>query len=305
MWSDVDDAIIGGDLTAALAYVTPAGGAVVTAVAPIGLRDRDAGTVGFTTSLGFGRKLDRIRANPRVALAYHAREHGFATEPRFVLVQGTASYDAHPDPAVLTELVQPASTRFMGAPRSGFFWSRWLEAYYEDRVLVTVHVERVVSWPDLGCAGEPTVAGQPLATPQSPDSQAEPAKGTAPRIDVARAARRLRRLPHVLAAYLGADGLPLIVPVTVGTDGADTPAGIALTGPLAPGGRRAGLLGHRYEPQLIGLEARQHTGWLQDGVYAPHTETGFRAPANKTLLLLVNGYMARRGLKEARALGRT
>ena len=74
MWADVDDEIIGGDLTTALAYVTPAGGAVVTAVAPIGLRDREAGTVGFTTSLGFGRKLDRIKANPRVALAYHARE---------------------------------------------------------------------------------------------------------------------------------------------------------------------------------------------------------------------------------------
>ncbi|HTR73094.1 MAG TPA: hypothetical protein VMG80_05805 [Solirubrobacteraceae bacterium] len=51
-WSDADDEIIGGDLTAALAYVTPAGGAVVTPVAPIGLRDRDAGTIQFTTSLG-------------------------------------------------------------------------------------------------------------------------------------------------------------------------------------------------------------------------------------------------------------
>jgi hypothetical protein len=101
MWPDADDQIIAGDLTAALAYVTPAGGAVVTAVAPIGLRDRDAGTVGFTTSLGFGRKLDRIKQNPRVALAYHAREHGFATEPRYVLVQGTATYDSHPTPRFL------------------------------------------------------------------------------------------------------------------------------------------------------------------------------------------------------------
>ena len=106
----------------------------------------------------------------------------------------------------------------------------------------------------------------------------------------------------MLAAYPGADGFPVIVPVT---PGADTPGGIALDGPLAPGGRRAGLLAHRYEPQLIGLETRAHTGWLQDGVYAPHTESGFRAPANKTLLLLVNGFVARRGLKRARAAGRT
>jgi len=154
-WSEADDEILAGDLTAALAYLTPAGGAVLTPVAPIGLRDRDAGTVTFTTSLGFGRKLDRIARNPRVALAYHARDHGFAAAPRFVLVQGTATYDAHPD-----------------------------------------------------------------------------------------------------------------------------------------------------EAKLVGLETRQHTGWLHDGIYAPHTDNGFRAPANKTLLLLANGYMARQGLKKARAVGR-
>ena len=175
VWSDADDEIIGGDLTAALAYVTPAGGAVVTPVAPIGLRDRAAGTVAFTTSLGFGRKLDRIKENPRVALAYHAREHGFATVARFVLVQGPASYDAHPDPALLAERVQPASTRFVGPPRTGLFWDRWLSAYYADRVIVTVQVERVVSWPDLSCAGEQTVAGRPLSA-GDPDSQTPPGR---------------------------------------------------------------------------------------------------------------------------------
>ena len=301
MWSDADDAIIGGDLTAALGYVTPAGGAVVSVVAPIGLRDRDAGTVGFTTSLGLSRKLDRIDENPRVALAYHAREHGFASEARFVLVQGRAEYDAHPDAVLLAERIKPASERFLGPPRTGLFWDRWLRAYYADRVLVTVQVERVISWPDLACSGEPEIAGAPLS-PHAPDSQAAPKKGSGPRVDVARAARRLRRLPHVLAAYPGVDGLPVIVPVT---PGADTPGGIALDGPLARGGRRAGVLGHRYEPRLIGLETRAHTGWLEDGVYAPHTESGFRAPANKTLLLLANGLVARRGLKRARAAGRT
>jgi hypothetical protein len=109
---------------------------------------------------------------------------------------------------------------------------------------------------------------------------------------VARAYRRLSRLEHLLVAYLGADGFPEVVPVSIYGAG---PAGIALRGPLVGGGRRAGLLGHRYEPQLIGLEARQHTGWLHDGMYAPHTESGFRAPSNKTLLLLANGFMAQRG----------
>lgn len=300
MWSDADDAIIGGDLTGALAYVTPAGGAVVTAVAPIGLRDREAGTVGFTTSLGFGRKLDRIKQDPRVALAYHAREHGFATEPRFVLVQGTATYDGDPDQAVLDQRVRPASTRFLGPPKTGLFWDRWLKAYYNDRVLVTVKVARVTSWPDPACEGEPTCSGAPLPTDEPPPQQA-PKNGTGPRVDVAAAHRRVRSLPHVLLAYVGSDGFPVIVPITVGDSDGN---GLRIAGPLPRGGRRAGLLAHRYEPMLIGLEARQHTGWLEDGTYAPHTENGFRAPSNKTLLLLANGFLARRGLKKARALGR-
>jgi hypothetical protein len=270
-------------------------------VAPIGLRDRDARTVAFTTSLGFGRKLDRIDANPEIALAYHAREHGFAGDPRYVVVQGRASYDAKPDRTVLETQVQPASTRFMGAPRRGVFWDRWLRAYYQDRVLVTVSVTRLISWADDSCAGEPLVSGEPLPAAQPPE-QAPPRNGTAPRVDVARARRRIAALPHVLIGWTGADGFPLVSPVKAGETSA---RGIALSGPLLPpGGRRAGLLAHRYESQLIGLEARQYTGWLQDGVYAPHTEQGFRAPANKTVLLLANGLMARRGLKRARAQGR-
>jgi hypothetical protein len=297
-WSTAADDIIGGDLTAAVAYVTPAGGAVVTAVAPIGLRDREAGTVTFTTSLGFGRKLDRLRREPRMALAYHARDHGFSTRPEYVLVQGRATIVEKPDRAYLEGVVQPAAERFMGPPKRGVFWDRWLSAYYADRVPVHVDVERVVVWPDLRCAGEPEVFGAPLpAEPAAP--QEPPKKGAGPRIDVDAAQRKLAALPHGLLAHVQADGYPAVLPVQIGDPGT---AGITLNAAgrlLPPGGRRAGLLAHDYRPKLIGLTARQHTGWLQDGVYAPHTESGFKAPANKTLLLLGNGYLARRGLKRA------
>src|SRR6267378_2347536 len=84
-WSDEADEIIGSDLTAGVMYVTPAGGSVVTAVAPIGLHDRE----------------------PRVALAYHAREHGFSTRPEFVLVQGRATIVETPDRDYLEEVVAP------------------------------------------------------------------------------------------------------------------------------------------------------------------------------------------------------
>jgi len=298
-WSDAADEIIGADLTAGVAYVTPAGGAVVTAVAPIGLRDRDAGTVTFTTSLGFGRKLDRLRQEPRMALAYHARDHGFSDRPEFVLVQGRATIVEEPDRAYLETVVQPAAERFLGPPRRGVFWDRWLSAYYGDRVPVHLDVERVVVWPDLRCAGEPEVFGAPLPAESAPP-QAPPKKGAGPRVEVDAAQRKLAALPHGLLAHVQADGYPAVLPVKIGAPGA---AGITLNAAdrvLPPGGRRAGLLAHDYRPKLIGLAARQHTGWLQDGVYAPHTESGFKAPANKTLLLLGNGYLARRGLKRAR-----
>jgi hypothetical protein len=298
-WSAPADEIIHGDLTAAVAYVTPAGGAVVTAVAPIGLRDRQAGTVTFTTSLGFGRKLDRLRREPRLALAYHARDHGFSERPEYVLVQGRATIVEAPDRDYLEDVVGPAAERFMGPPKRGLFWDRWLAAYYADRVPVHVEVERVIVWPDLRCAGDPELFGAAPPTDDAP-AQSAPKKGAGPRVEVESAQRNLAALPHRLLAHVQADGYPAIVPVGIGAPGARGITLNASDGVLPPGGRRAGLLAHDYRPKLIGLAAHQHTGWLQDGVYAPHTESGFKAPANKTLLLLGNGYLARRGLRRAR-----
>src|SRR5947209_18345523 len=108
-WSERCDHVFAGDLTSALAYLTPAGGVVVTAVAPIGLRDRDRGELTFTTSLGFGRKLERIRRAPQVALLYHAREHGFHAGTELVLVHGTARIVERPEQAYLDEVVGPAA----------------------------------------------------------------------------------------------------------------------------------------------------------------------------------------------------
>ncbi|MET9027868.1 hypothetical protein ABZW96_19930 [Nocardia sp. NPDC004168] len=305
-WPDEVDDVLGGDLTCAAAYVTPAGGAVVSAVSPIGLRDRAAGTVGFTTSLGFGRKLERMKREPKVALAYHAREHGIGSRDnsRFVLVQGTAAFDPTPDQEALDRLGAQA-TPYLGAPRRGVFWDRWLRAYYADRVVVTVTVDRIVVWPDLDAAGTPEILGA-AAPSVEPATQQPPAKGTGPRVDVARTAAQATKLPHRLLGYRQADGYPAVVPVQVTGSSAD---GVRLTVPagLPQGGRRAGMLAHEYRFQLIGLESRQNTGWLEvsgtEAVYAPHTASGFKAPPNKTILLLGNGFLARRGLAKARKSG--
>jgi len=304
-WPDDIDEVIGGDLTAAVAYCTPAGGAVVTAVAPIGLRDREAGTVGFTTSLGFGKKLERIQQNPHVALAYHDRRHGFSNSSEYVLVQGKATAVLEPDRDFVENEIGPRAERFMGKPKRGkIFWDRWLQQYYADRVPVTVKVERIIAWPDEHAAGEPRVFGSPLPT-DPPPPQAEPRGGVGPRLDTARLARRIAALPNQQLAWVGADGFPDVRPIKM-EDGNEARLLLAASRLLPPGGRRAGLLAHHYNAQLIGLEARGCTGWMvvgDDGRsarYHPHTEFGFRAPSNKTVLLLVNGLLAKRGLRKAR-----
>ena len=299
-WDDDVDAVLHADLTAALGYRTPAGGSVVLAVAPVGLHDRAAGTVGFTTSLGFSKKLDRIAQDPRVALAFHAREHGASSSPAYVLVQGRATVDAAPTPERKAQVIEQAQ-RYLGAAPRGRFWDYWLREYGDVRVPVDVAVERIVVWPDLRCAGEPVVHGAPLPDPPAP--QAPPKKGTGPRIDVARAAKRLRKTDHLLLSWCGGDGFPVVLPVTMAGSGA---AGLQLdaAAPLPEGARRAGLLGHSYRPKLVGLLTRAHTGWLEGGAYAPHTETGYQAPPNKTLLLLLNGALAKHGVRKARKAGK-
>ena len=181
----------------------------------------------------------------------------------------------------------------MGPPKRGrLFWDRWLQEYYADRVPVTVKVERdrLLAEPDVRIRPDrrrrSTAGGTAVVAGSS-------GQRDGPRVDAERAARRLQRPEHQLLGFMDTDGYPFVVPV--GVTGAG-PEGIQLTaaeGVLPAGARRAGLLAHSYRAKLVGLAARQHTGWLEvaehagvHALYSPHTEQGFRAPGNKTLLLL-------------------
>ncbi|MFF4692973.1 hypothetical protein [Streptomyces sp. NPDC001307] len=304
-WPDAADAAIRGDLTVAVAYVTPAGGTVVTSVSPVGLGDREAGIVGFTTSLGFPKKLERILRDPHVALAYHTREHGFAADNAYVLAQGRASVELSPSPQRLAELMR-ASEPFLGATKRGPLWDWLLREYHQERVFVDVPLERVTVWEDLAAREAHNVTG--AAWPPMPDAQKPPRNGTGPRVDVVALARQIDKLPHRLLAYQGKDAFPVIVPVHITRHDEtglhlDVPRGL-----LPPGGRRAGFLAHTFEPQCVGLGMRTLTGWLNvtdDGtaVYAPHTSKGLSAPPYRTLLTVSNGLLAKYGVWRARRDG--
>jgi hypothetical protein len=305
-WPDSVDEIFGGDQVVALAYVTPAHGVVVTPLTNFAIRDRKAGTLtAVNTSVGTWKKLDRVRRNPQVALAYHSREHGFSDRPEYVLVQGRASL-LEPDPDY------PRShrehwERFGGSVDFGRLWELWLSVW-RCRVAIQVEVERIVVWPDRTCRGAPEVLGAVLPA-EPPTPQPVPALGTGPRVDHARAARRAGGLPNVLLGWVGTDGFPVVIPVQVAGTEEDR---IVLAAPqdlVPPGGRRAGLTAHEFARFTHGQQLRKHTGWLEadaagnGSVYAPHTETGYRFPESERLFKLLAGGGTWWGLRGARRAG--
>lgn len=294
-WPDAADAAIRGDLTVAAAYVTPAGGTVVTSVSPVGLGDREAGIVGFTTSLGFPKKLERILRDPHVALAYHTREHGFAADNAYVLAQGRASVELSPSPQRLAELMR-ASEPFLGATKRGPLWDWLLREYHQERVFVDVPLERVTVWEDLAAREAHNVTG--AAWPPMPDAQKPPRNGTGPRVDVAALARQIDKLPHRLLAYQGKDAFPVIVPVRITRHDEtglhlDVPRGL-----LPPGGRQSRFprphlraavrrAGHANADRLAQRHRRRHRclrpPYIQRtvGSSVPHSPDGLQRSAGQ------------------------
>ena len=301
-WDDDVDDILGGDATSGFSYATPAGGVVVMPMTTLGLRDREAGTVTVTTSLGLPKKLERLRRNSHVALSYHAREHGFSALPHHVLVQGIATVTP-PDRAWLESLA-PQWEKFLGPQHRGPL-GRLMHVYYWERVAITVQVERVLVYD--GSGAPPRVLGTPL--PADPAPQPPPKLGTGPRVDVGQTAGHLGRLPHSLLGWLGADGFPVVTRVTRAGASSDGVRLRSTDAPLPPGGRRAGLTSHSFRQHMVGQEQRIYTGWLtvdgRDGVYAPHTAKGYALPPSKLLMAVGAGIGTRIGMRQARKLGLT
>jgi hypothetical protein len=305
-WPDRVDEILDGDQVVMLAYVTPAKGVVLLPVTNFAVRDREAGRLtAVNSSVGVWKKLERIRRDPHVALAFHTREHGRSDRPEYVLVQGTALLSPPiPDyPATILEHWERVEPWRDLHP----LW-KWWRRVYALRVAIEIAVERLVVWPDLACGGEPEVYGAPLpSTPPAP--QHPPKGGTRPRINHARAAAKAKRLPDVLLGWVGADGFPMAVPVEVAGAGE---GGMLLEPPdgIVPvGGRRAGLTAHWFSRDATGQNQRKHTGWLEAEpaaglvVYAPHTQANYRLPASRTVFQLISGGATRLGLRGARRAG--
>lgn len=307
-WSDAADEIFASDQAVGFAYTTPARGVVLTPLTNFAIRDRAHGEMEpLNSSIGMWRKLEQIERRPKVAVAYHTREHGFSRRPEYVLVQARASPRPLDDRTWIARN-REAWDRFAGPRDVGPLWERWLELYHW-RVGIRLDVERVLVYPDLACAGVPEVYGAPLPA-EPPAPQRAPKNGTAPRVNHRRAAAHARRLPNVLLGWVGGDGYPMVVPVRVGEV---RPEGVELEPArpdlVPPGGRRAGFLAHRFARYTYGQDQLRHTGWLDAGakpgrvVYAPHTKGGWYLPWSRTAYLLLAGIGTRRGYRAGRRAG--
>lgn len=311
------DEILDGDIGMTVAQVTPLKGVVLTPVTNFGW-DPQTQTITFSSDLAAFKKLRRIEQNPKVTVVFHAREHGSAAGDNFVLVQGEARFSWQPNRAELAALFDRWEQREHTAGRPGVtlgptgmgggLWNWWLGPFWWDRVVVRVHVKRIISFPQRDCLTSPTVIGPQLPT-ERPESQKPPGKGTGPRINVTRAAKQVRPLPHRLLGWVGADGYPVVVPVAITAASRD---GMTVTAPpdlVPPGGRRAGLTGHWFSAGTLGQRQVVMTGWLTSDdttgtvSYAPHTKLSYRLPPSRLLFRVVVGGAIRAGTWRARRAG--
>jgi hypothetical protein len=302
-WTEQLDQIIGGDHVVMLGSVTPAGGVVLVPMSNLGTRNREAATVTVNSSIGAWKKLDRISRNPKVALVFHTRVHATSGRPEYLLAHGTAKL-SEPIPDYPSTVIDYWE-RFEPWRDLNPLWKRWLRVF-AIRIEIEVAVDRLIAWPDLGGRGEPAVHGASLPA-ELPPSQRPPGRGTGPRVSPRRAARSASRLPHLLLGWVGADGLPMTVPVRIA---GWIPEGILLDaapGVVPPGGRRAGLTAHWFAERVIGQHQRVHTGWLDTDrgrvLYSPHTTAAYRFPSSLPLFQLVAGAGTRWRLRQARRSG--
>ena len=212
---------------------------MLTPVTNFALRDREAGTVAVNSSVGMWKKLERIRQNPNVAVAFHTREHAATDRPEYVLVQGRASLSSLEDRDGWLEAMGDNWERFGGQPRDV---GPSVGLVAERVSLAGEHRDRGRARGRLAGPGlrrEPRGARGAAARPSHRNRNAHPPEGPV-RASTTRGRRGgLRSLPHVLLGWVGADGLPMVVPVDVagaeergivaggarGTDSPGRPAG--------------------------------------------------------------------------------
>jgi hypothetical protein len=248
-----------------------------------------AACIDVSTGLGYPKKADDARANPRVALLFSDPTGSGLDDPPMVLVQGTAQVDEDDLDANRERYARESTAKLPGiasmlppAFLRGFF--NW----YFTRIYVHVRPERVYVWPGADTAREPQLYGAHLEEVRSGHNE-EPELGHAdPEGGALAWDDRIEELgSRYETAVLGLvcpDGFPAAVRVPIALDRDARvirlevePLGI----PLEPG--LVCLTAHDHSPDFTWQHNFQVRGDLvsRDGgwVVVPHRLVGgFEAP---------------------------
>jgi hypothetical protein len=253
-------------ITCEYATVDPAGQPIVWPVTPY-YRDGE-GAVDVTTGLGYPKKANDARLNPKVALLFSDPTGSGISGGIQVLVQGTADVDDR-DLAANRERYWHESweklpgTRKLHPPKP----IRGILGWYYTRIYVHVRPERVFVWPDGDVSRPPDCHGSHVEEVRSGHSeepaepQVAPAGGAAPwdeRID-----ELGRRYETAVLGWVAPDGFPLAVRLPVRADRVrsrlvfeSVPAGL----PVIEG--RACVTAHRHNADFSWQENFQVRGDL-------------------------------------------
>ncbi len=250
--------------------------------------------VDVTTGLGYPKKANDARRNPRVALLFSDPTGSGVASGLQVLVQGTAEVDDR-DLAANRERYWRESwnklpgTRRMHPPKL----LRGLFGWYYTRIYVHVRPERVFVWADGDLGKTPACHGAHLEEVRSGHSE-EPIEPHEPPTGggipwEGRAEELGRRHETAVLAWVAPDGFPLAARVPVSTDPSrrrillgEEPAGL----PVIEG--RACLTAHSHAPDFAWQENFQVRGDLvRDGgrlALVPHKLVGgFELPNESQL----------------------
>jgi hypothetical protein len=137
-------------------------------------------TIDATTGLGYPKKAEDARRNPRVALLFSDPTGSGIQGGIRVLVQGSAEVDdrdlsANRERYWRESAEKLPATRDMHPPR----FLRGLFSWYYTRLYVKVRPERVFVWPDGDHSGEPTILDSHVEEVRSGHTE-EPTEAHAP-----------------------------------------------------------------------------------------------------------------------------
>jgi hypothetical protein len=208
--------------------------------------------IDVTTGLGYPKKADDARANPRVGLLFSdPTGSGLEGSPQ-VLVQGTGDVDdrdlEHNRERYGRESVEKLPGVKRGLPPKPL---RRLFDWYLTRIYVHVRPERVYVWPDGDPSREPQLLDAHMEEVRSgrdeePETPPPPAEGGAPSWD-ARMDELRRLYPSAVVSIVAPDGFPFSVRVPISVDAAARRVRIG-----------AGVLGVPVQPGVACLTAHEH-----------------------------------------------